>query len=132
MTGPGQAHIRHGRGAVRPYLYGRNDLIEFVKHAFAAEELERSGDEKEGFHVELQIGDSVIVLETGDSFPGTPTKASVYVYVPDVDAAYRRALDAGASSVEEPQDKPYQERVAGVRDSFGNTWYISTYAGDRP
>jgi PhnB protein len=53
--------------------------------------------------------------------------ASVYVYVSDVDAAYGRAMEAGAEEVAPPEDKPYGERVAGVKDSFGNTWWIATY-----
>jgi PhnB protein len=57
------------------------------------------------------------------------THTSVYIYVSDVDAAYRRALQAGAVSLAEPEDKPYQDRVAGVRDSYGNIWWIGTYQG---
>jgi uncharacterized glyoxalase superfamily protein PhnB len=49
------------------------------------------------------------------------------VYVPDVDAAYRRAIERGAISVAEPKEQPYQERNAGVKDRYGNTWWISTY-----
>jgi PhnB protein len=51
------------------------------------------------------------------------------VYVDDVDAAYQRALASGATSITAPEDKPYQERSAGVKDSFGNIWYIATYTG---
>jgi PhnB protein len=47
--------------------------------------------------------------------------------VDDVDAAYERAVEAGAQSLAEPEDKPYDERSAGVKDSFGNTWWIATY-----
>jgi PhnB protein len=50
----------------------------------------------------------------------------VYVYVPDVDAAYRRALELGATSVAEPEQKPYAEYAGGVRDVSGNTWYIAS------
>ncbi len=122
-----KSHIRHGIGAVRPYLYGHLDLPEFLKHAFGAVELERIEDEK-GIHVEAKIGDSVLVIEAGE-FPSnvTPTRASVYVYVEDVDEAYKRALEWGVTSVAEPEDKPYEERAAGVRDPFGNIWWISTY-----
>ena len=72
----------------------------------------------------------MVVLEVG-TFPAhvKPTPASVYVYVADVDRAYRLALDAGATSVAAPDDKRYQERAAGVKDSFGNIWYIATYTG---
>src|SRR5215813_2412785 len=58
-------HIRHGIGVARPYLYGRLDLPEFVERVFGAVELERFGDDK-GFHVESKIGDSVVVMETGN------------------------------------------------------------------
>jgi uncharacterized glyoxalase superfamily protein PhnB len=66
----------------------------------------------------------------GDEFPeGVATRASIYVYVEDADAAYARALGNGATSISPPEDKPYGERAGGVRDSFGNVWYISTYLG---
>lgn len=122
-----ERHIRQGFGAVRPYLHGYLDLGDFVKHTFGAAELERHELGPTSFHIESQIGDSVVVLETGDPPHPSATVASVYVYVSDVDAAYRRALEFGATSVDEPQNKPYQERVAGVKDSFGNIWWISTF-----
>jgi PhnB protein len=122
-----KTHIRHGFGAARPYLYGNLDLPEFVKRVFGAVEVERIQDEK-GLHVETRIEDSMLVIEAGEFPPGvTPTRASVYVYVEDVDEAYKRALELGAKSVSEPEDKPYEERGAGVQDSFGNIWWIATY-----
>jgi PhnB protein len=122
-----QGYIRHGVGAARPYLYGNLDLPEFVKRAFGAVELERVGDDK-GFHVESKIGDSVVVMETGEFPPNvTPTRASIYVYVEDVDVAYKRALECGATSLADPDDTAYDERSAGVQDPFGNTWWISTF-----
>ncbi len=122
-------HVRHGSGSVRPYVYGRLDLREFVRGVFEAEELEYLPDARGGAHVEARIGDSMVVLELGDFLPGAPTTASIYVYVEDVDAAYARALALGALSIGAPEDKPYGERGAGVRDSFGNTWWIATYKG---
>ena len=122
-------HIRHGVGSVRPYLYGNLDLPDLINRAFEAEELERLPTPG-GFHIEARIGDSVVVLEVGN-FPAhvKPTPASIYVYVADVDQAYRRALEAGATSLSAPEDKRYHERGAGVKDTFGNTWYIATYTG---
>lgn len=120
-------YTRHGFSTVRPYLYGNTTVLDFVRLAFKAEELERNGT-RSGFHVELKIGDSIVVLETGE-FDATAPRSQVYVYVPDVDATYQRALQAGAISVEEPGDKPYQERGAGVKDNFGNTWWFATYTG---
>ena len=123
-------YIRHGVGAVRPYLYGPSTLVDWVKRTFGAVELERTASEG-GEHVELKIGDSVVVLETGDPPPSFAVPASVYVYVEDVDATYQRAVAAGAKSLGKPEDKPYDERGAGVKDSFGNTWWIATFSGER-
>jgi PhnB protein len=98
-----------------------------IKSAFDAVELERLPTPG-GYHIEARIGDSMVVLEVGKIPPhANPTLASIYVYVADVDRAYKRALAAGATSVAEPEGKQYQERSAGVKDSFGNIWYIATY-----
>jgi PhnB protein len=121
-------YARHGAGTVRPYLYGRRDLFDFVRRVFEAEEVERA-ESPEGAHVEVRIGDSVVVLELGESFKNA-TQSSIYVYVPDVDAAYQRALEMGATSLAAPEDKPYGDRNAGVKDSFGNTWWIGTHLGE--
>jgi PhnB protein len=119
----------YGAGVVRPYVYAHYDTRELVKSAFGAEELEVNEHPRGGVHLEAKIGDSYLVLELGDSFPPDATPASIYIYVADTDAAYERALAAGATSYSPPGDKPYNERSAGVRDSFGNTWWISTYLG---
>jgi PhnB protein len=124
-----QKHIRHGIGSVRPYLYGRLDLPILLRQAFGAEELERLPVGDKGFHIETKIGDSMVVLEVGEPPHPGGTPASIYVYVEDVDTAYRNAIAAGATSVSAPSDKPYQERSAGIEDSYGNTWYIATYKG---
>ena len=125
---PATKHIRHGVGSVRPYLYGRLDMLELVRRAFGAVELERLEAGK-GFHVEAKIGDSMIVMEVSDPSHPSGKPASIYVYIDDVDAAYQRALAAGATSIAAPEDKPDQERAAGVKDSFGNIWWIATYTG---
>jgi PhnB protein len=121
-------HIRNGAGTVRPYIFGRSDLIDFVRDVFGAVEVERN-NVAGGFHVQARIGDSVVVLAAMDPPYPAATKASTYVYVDDVDAVYARAIAAGADTVAGPKEQPYQERNATVRDSFGNVWYISTYTG---
>ena len=124
-------HIRHGMGAVRAYLYGDLDTIPFVVAVFGALILERSENlgESPGFHVEVQIGDSVVVIEASDAWVNPPRPQAVYVYVPDVDDAFIRAIAMGATLLGDIEDKPYQERACAVRDPFGNTWYIATYTG---
>ena len=124
------SHIRHGRGAVRAYVYGPYELPEFLTDVLGAEVLERHDMGAKSAHVELQLGDSVLVVEAGDLPPDfTPTVASVYVYVEDVDAAYARSIEAGLQPVSEPEDKPYQERSAAIQDARGNVFYLSTYTG---
>lgn len=115
-------YVRHGFGTVRPYLYSHPELFAFVRDVFGAEELERN-ETSSGFHIEVKIGDSVVVLEIGKSLTAT-TQASIYVYVPDVDVVYQRALHAGATSLREPADQPYGERNAGIKDCSGNTWWL--------
>ena len=123
------SYIRHGMGAVRPYLYGTPDLLDFVDSRIR---LRGTGAHEFGstaIHVEVMIGDSVVVMEVSDPPHASAGSVLDLVYVEDVDATYELALEAGAVSLAEPADKPYDERSAGVKDSFGNTWWISTYTG---
>jgi PhnB protein len=121
-------HIRQGHGAVRPYLHGPVGLPEFLRQVFGAVELERFEFGPESVHVEMQIGDSTVVVEAGELPPDVrPWVGSVYVYVPDVDAVYLRALELGATSLSAVEDKPYDERQGGFIDAGGNTWWVATY-----
>lgn len=127
MSRDDSSHIRQGRGAVRPYLYGPATLPGFLEQVFGAVEIERHDYAPDAAHVELQVGDSVLVVEAGPLPPGiAPWKGSVYVYVEDVDAVYERALSLGATSLAPLDDKPYGERQAGFIDAAGNTWWIAT------
>jgi PhnB protein len=123
-----KTYIRHGIGAVRAYVNGKADLPAFLQTVFNARGLERHAFGPDQHHVELAIGDSVIVVEAG-TLPDdvTPWTSSIYLYVEDVDACYERALQAGAISISKPEDKPYNERQAGFRDAAGNTWWVATY-----
>lgn len=126
------SHIPRGHNAVSPYLIttGAGGIIELLKAAFGAEDLGRHlRPDGTIMHAEVRIGDSVIMLSDGNAeFP--PAPAMVHVYVPDVDAAYRRALQAGATSVLEPSDQFYGDRSAGIRDAAGNQWWIATHKED--
>ena len=121
--------VRGGMGAVRPYVYGNLALWNLVKGAFGAEEILRHEFSPTAFHIEARIDDSVIVLEVSDPPHASGKPGSIYLYVRDTDTTYRRALELGAVSIAAPENKPYQERQAGVRDSSGNTWWISTFIG---
>jgi uncharacterized glyoxalase superfamily protein PhnB len=80
-------------------------------------------------HAEVKIGDSIVMM--GE--PAEPAKArpsSLYLYVPDVDAAYKAALAAGAKSLMEPADQFYGDRSGGVEDPSGNHWYVATHVAD--
>jgi len=80
-------------------------------------------------HAEVMVGDSPIMLgEPMGQFQ--PMPASIYVYVPDTDACYQRAIKAGAASLMEPADQFYGDRNAGVRDPAGNVWWIGTHIED--
>ena len=123
-------HIRNGFGTVRPYLYGAYELPAFLVDVFGAREIERhESEERRAAHVELAVGDSALVVEAGELPPNhSPTSASVYVYVEDVDAVYQRALEAGAQAISAPEDKPYGERGCGFL-AYGNTWWVATHLG---
>jgi PhnB protein len=82
-----------------------------------------------GFIVQAQIGDSVVVLSAMESPYAEATHASVYVYVDNMNTTYERAIAAGASSLSKPTERLFQERTAGVKDAFGNIWYLATYSG---
>ena len=121
------SHARHGRAVIRPYLFGPTDLPTFLTEVLGATEVERHEMGPESAHVELALDDSIVVVEAGPVPEHVqPTIASTYVYVRDVDAAFERALAAGATEIAKPEDKPYGERQAGFRDAGGNTWWIST------
>ena len=74
-------------------------------------------------HAEVKIGDSLVMLGQAGG-PWKARSAALYLWVEDVDAAYARALQAGATSESEPEDKPYGHRNAGVVDANGVTWWI--------
>ena len=117
-----------GYNTVSPYLVvnGAEGTIAFLTAVFDAQEIRRFPSESGGImHAEVRIGDSVIMLADGvDQWPAFP--AHVHIYVPDVDATYQRALEAGATAVQEPQQKEDEDRRGGVLGPGGTTWWIAT------
>jgi len=109
-------------------------LIDFMKHTFGAEETNRQPHGPDGFVAGVRIGDSEVLIMSGESLRGQESPVALHVYVKDCDATYQRALDAGAVTIGaggsgEPADRPYGERAAFVSDSFGNYWFIATRLG---
>ena len=104
-------------------------MIDFLDMAFGAEELSRA-QTPDGViqHAAVKVGDSMIELGEARG-EWQPMATTFYMYVEDVDALYRRAVAAGATSQSEPADQPYGDRVAGVLDPFDNVWYIATHIG---
>ena len=125
--------VREGFSTVTPYVavVEVERLIAFAKETFGAVETERTTGSAGGVHCELRIGDSMLMFSGGSPVRGREKLNALHVYVPDVDAVYRQALEAGAESLYEPQDKPYGARDAGVKDPTGNIWFIATPKGPR-
>lgn len=126
--------IPDGYAGVTPYLIvrGAKDLIEFLKEVFDAEEMFKM-DTPDGriMHAEVRVAGAPVMLSDG-SPQWEPSPAMMHVYVTDTDATYQKALAAGATSVREPANQFYGDRTAGVKDKFGNTWFLATHVEDVP
>lgn len=121
-------YIRNGFHTVTPYFIAgdADQFVDFVVNCFDARinDILRN-DEGKIKHAELRIGDSIIeVSEANQKY--SPVKLTIHLYVRNVDETYRKCLEAGAVSLEEPNVKSYGERGAGVRDQQGNQWFLAT------
>lgn len=124
--------IPDGYYTITPYLRvrGANELIAFLKNAFHAQETERiTAPDGAIIHADMKIGDSLVMLSDVRG-EWRPMPGAMYLYVADTDATYQRALQAGATSTMVPADQFYGDRSAGVKDSFGNEWWIATHIED--
>jgi PhnB protein len=133
---PAAKPIPDGYHSIQPYLIFKQcaAAIDFCVKAFGAREKMRmpKPDGRIG-HAEIVIGDSIIMMAdeapevqafSVEHFNGSPV--SLLIYTDDCDSMYRQALAAGATSIREPADQPYGDRMSGVRDPFGYRWYIAT------
>ncbi len=133
--------IPQGKHTVTPNLVLRDcaKAIEFYKRALGAQEVSRMAapDGKSIWHAELKIGDSSVYLN--DEMPGMgfgapsqdrPAPVTMWLYVKDCDAAYRRAVDAGAKTTMEPADMFWGDRCSGVADPYGYSWSFATHQKD--
>jgi PhnB protein len=117
--------IPEGWHSVTPRLvvHDAARLVEFLKQAFGG-----TGDYRTDRPSVIKIGDSLIMVSTVGPRDAMPS--FLYLYVDDIDLTYKRALEAGAVSLEEPQDLPYGDRRGMVEDPCGNVWQIATHEKD--
>ena len=134
--------IPEGYHSVTPYLAvdDANAAIEYYKKAFGAKERLRM-DAPDGSvgHAELEIGDSLVMLSdpTPEATTRPPsevggTTAGVFLYVPDVDAVVKKAVDGGATVTMEVADQFWGDRFGSIKDPFGHIWSIATHVEDVP
>jgi len=114
--------------SISPYLIVEDakGTIEFLNQTFDAVQLRHvTGVDNRIRHAEVRIDDSVIMLaDKAEAWP--PLPAHVHIYVPDVETTYRRALEAGAESVQVPEKKDDADKRGAVKDAGGTTWWIAT------
>lgn len=122
-----RAWIPEGWHSITPRLVVAHPakLVAFLKAAFGAQ-----GEFAAAAPSQMRIGDSIVMVSGVG--PRDPMPGFLYLYVDDVDATYRRALENGAVSLEEPADVPYGDRRAMVKDPCGNDWQIATHRGISP
>lgn len=126
---PGPEGVR----TVQPYLHLKDaaKMIPFAEAAFGAQQvgLHQTPD---GIvlHATIQIGNATFEISEAHG-EYQPKPCHLHIYVPDTDATYAQALRAGATTLLEPYNAPYGDRAAGVKDAFGNSWFIATYQGTK-
>jgi len=124
--------VPDGYHTVTPYLTvdDASILIDFLKSAFNAQVKYEMKDEKGNIrHAEVSVGDSILMIgQARDEWK--PRPMTLYLYVPDVDALYKSALAAGATSLQEVTNQFYGDRSGGVQDPQGNYWWIATHVED--
>src|SRR5215207_9340902 len=118
-----------GYASVSVYIManGAQQVIDFLEKTFDARQTRRTNlPDGSVMHAEVQVDDTIVMIaDASNEFPAFPVW--LHVYVPDVDATYRRALEAGGISVQEPsQAETEPDRRGGVKDPSGNTWWIAT------
>ena len=122
-----QSHNPEGYNTIMPYLIlkGAQDFSVFMQKVFGATETMRvMRDESDIMHAELKVGDSVVMF-AGATTQYEVNNAGMFIYVDNADSRYALAIAEGASSIMEPANQEYG-RSCGVKDPFGNTWWITS------
>jgi PhnB protein len=120
-----------GLRSVQPYLHLReaDKMIPFLEAAFGAEAMGvHKSPEGIVHHATIRIGNATLEIDEAHG-EFQPMPCHLHIYVPDTDAVYAQALRAGASSIDAPRNAPYGDRAAGVKDAWGNSWFMATYLG---
>jgi PhnB protein len=128
----GEVELAPGRGTVTPFMHPAraSEFVGFLRQAFGAEEVAHFEDSERVVYAAVRIGDSIVELgEQPKQKQPMLFPTGFYLYVDDADAWHRRALAAGATSLREPADQPYGDRVGGVQDPFGNQWFLASPLG---
>lgn len=124
--------IPDGYHTITPYMVvtGVERLLEFLETAFGAKVLSKMpAPDGAIMHAEVLVGDSKVMLgEASEKW--SPRPGGFYMYVEDVDASYKRAMDAGGTSKREPTTEFYGDRSCGVEDPSGNQWWMATHVED--
>ena len=125
--------IPDGFGTVTPYIFvsGANEFGKFLIEAFSGEEILRTTRPDGAIaNLQIKIGTSILMIgEASDNYPAMPS--AYYLYVENADSAMEQAIATGAILEMEVMDMPYDDRQGGVRDPFGNIWWISQRLVDR-
>jgi uncharacterized glyoxalase superfamily protein PhnB len=125
--------IPEGFHSITPYLIvdGAENIIRFMKEAFGAQPVFEPMTRPDGkiMHAEFKVGDSIVMI-SDSSERAKATSSTLYLYVPNVDAVFQKAVKAGGVSEQEPANQFYGDRSSGVRDPAGNRWYIATHVED--
>jgi uncharacterized glyoxalase superfamily protein PhnB len=125
--------IPEGYHSLTPFLSlkGADQAIEFYKKAFGAEERGRfAGPDGKIMHAEIKIGDSIVML--GEAMMDAPSSGNVHLYVENADAAFERAVKAGATVKMPLADQFWGDRYGVVTDPFGQKWSIASHKEDVP
>lgn len=129
-------HIPKGLRGIIPQLVvpDARRTIQFLEEAFGAQSESPpmlTPDGKSVMHAFVRIGDEAIFLCDAGTF-AKPTSTNIFLYVPDVDAAYKRAVAAGAKPVMPVSDMFWGDRWGSLEDPFGNQWQLATHVEDVP
>jgi uncharacterized glyoxalase superfamily protein PhnB len=125
--------VPEGFHTATPFLIvnDANGLVEFMKKGLDAEEVYcLRMDDGSIMHAQMKIGNSMVLVGGASGMP--EMLGAIYLYLEDADAAYEKAVGAGGKSIIAPRDEFYGDRMGGIKDPFGNTWWFATHIEDVP